>query len=203
MNASHSYSRDPLLQELRSETARFGDDAGMQISEVQGSLLTILTRLLGVRSALEIGTFTGHSSICIARGLPQDGKLICLDLSVEWTDVAQDYWDQAGLRDKLELRIGDAIESLASFNDADRFDLVHIDAEKTLYDQFFEGVLPHVRQNGVIIFDNMLWGGRVVEDDPDERTRAIMNLNAKLAADPRVETVLLPIGDGIQICRKR
>lgn len=203
INAQRSHADDNLLQELRIETAQFGDDAGMQISDAQGSFLTIITRLLGVRSALEIGTFTGHSSICIARGLPEDGKLICLDASEEWTAVAQRYWAKAGLTEKIELRIGDAIESLKLLSEHDPFDLVHIDAEKTLYDQFFESALPHVRQNGLIIFDNMLWGGRVVDQDPDERTQAVFQMNLKLANDARVETVLISIGDGIQFCRKR
>ena len=203
MAAHRSDANDPLLAELRAETSKFGADAVMQISDVQGSFLTILTRLTQVQSALEIGTFTGHSSICIARGLSDDGRLLCLDMSEAWTDVARKYWRKAGLTEKIELRLGDALESLGNLLPSDRFELVHIDAEKTLYDQFFELALPHVVPNGLIIFDNMFWGGQVAEPEPDERTQAVQEMNEKLANDPRVETVLLSIGDGVQFCRKK
>lgn len=194
---------DSLLVELREETAKFGEDAQMEIPNDQGTLMTILTKLLGVQRALEIGTFTGHSSICIARGLPEDGKLFCLDLNKEWTDVARAYWHRAGLDAKIELHLGDALEILPSLDVSGQFDLVHIDAEKTLYDSFYEAALPLVRPGGLFVFDNMLRGGRVVDVDTDERTEAIKQLNEKLAADSRVETVLLTVGDGIQLCRKR
>ena len=203
MAAHRSDANDPLLAELRAETSKFGADAVMQISDVQGSFLTIITRLTKVQSALEIGTFTGHSSICIARGLRDDGRLLCLDMSEPWTDVARRYWRKSGLIEKIELRLGDALESLGNLLPSDMFELVHIDAEKTLYDQFFELVLPHVVPNGLIIFDNMLWGGKVAEPEPDERTRAVQKMNEKLASDPRIETVLLSIGDGVQFCRKK
>ena len=199
----HSFADDPVLDELEKVTLeRFPEDASMQVSREQGSFLRLITQVLNVQMALEIGTFTGHSSICIARGLGYSGRLVCLDMSREWTDVAQEFWGKDGVDNKIELRLGDALESLASMPDEEVFDLVHIDAEKTLYDRFFESVLPRVRQNGLIIFDNMLWGGRVVEANQDDRTRAIKDLNRKLATDSRVESVLLPVGDGIHFCRK-
>ena len=195
-------ANDGIFDEIRAATAEFGEDAVMQIPDHQGSFMTILARLIGAKSALEIGTFTGASSICIARGLAEGGQLICMDMSQEWTDVARRFWKQDGVEDKIELQLGDAIESLEKLPADTVFDLVHIDAEKSLYDAFFEAALPHVRSGGVFVFDNMLRGGRVVSDSPDDRTVAIMKLNAKLAADSRIESVLIEVGDGLQICRK-
>ncbi len=203
VEVSRTGSDDPILKSLRDETARFGEDAQMQLPDSQGTLMTILTRLVSAKSALEIGTFTGHSSICIARGLGEGGKLICLDSSKEWTNVAKEFWDRAGVSDKIELQLGDALERIAQFSPDQQFDLVHIDAEKLLYNEFFEAVLPRVVSNGLIVFDNMLRAGRVVEAETDDRTLAIKRLNSKLASDPRVETVLVTVGDGIQLCRKR
>ena len=190
-----------LLAELRVTTAQFGEDAIMQIPDLQGTFMTLITKLIGAKTALEIGTFTGHSSICIASGLPADGKLICLDMSKEWTDVAQEYWEKAGLNDRIELRLGDALQSIAELTEF-QFDMVHIDAEKTQYEDYFEAVLPLVRSGGLFVFDNMLRAGRVVHEKSDEGTEAIKRLNSKLSSDPRVETVLLTIGDGLQFCRK-
>ncbi len=203
VESARTGSDDPLLRELRQVTAQFGEDAQMQIPDHQGTFLTILVQLMGVQRALEIGTFTGHSSICIARGLPENGKLICLDASKTWTDVAKVFWDRAGLTDRIELRIGDALDAIAKFEEDEMFDFVHIDAEKLLYDEFFEAVLPRLRSGGAIMFDNMLRAGRVVEETPDDRTVAIKRLNEKLANDHRVETVLVTIGDGVQLCRKK
>jgi len=195
---------DPVLEALRQETEALGDDARMQISREQGSFLSVLAGVLGVRSALEIGTFTGYSSLCLARGLSPGGRLICLDASREWTDIARRYWRQAGVEDRIELRLGPALEALRGMEANLGFDLVFIDADKTQYDDYYELVLPRVRPNGLILFDNMLWGGRVIESPPQEdAARAIVALNRKLAEDSRVETVLLSIADGIQFCRKR
>ena len=202
VDQSRTQIDDELLSELRQSTAQFGEDAIMQIPDAQGTFMTLITRLIGAKTALEIGTFTGHSSICIARGLPEDGKLVCLDLSREWTDVAQQFWAKAGLRDRIELRLGDALETLAGINDL-QFDLVHIDADKTQYDSYFEAALPMVRSGGLFVFDNMLRAGRVVDADPDPGTAALIKLNEKLSRDSRVETVLLTIGDGLQFCRKK
>ena len=196
---------DNALQRLRRETLALGDEARMQISEEQGSFLTILTAAIGAARAIEVGTFTGYSSICIARGLPEDGHLICLDASEEWTAMARRYWKETGVDHKIDLCIGPALGHLRRLDSGTVFDLAFIDADKSEYDDYFELLLPHVRSNGLLILDNMLWGGRVIDDamasDPD--TRSINAMNAKLAADPRVECVLLPVADGLQICRKR
>ena len=199
---AHSAAGDPLLVELREVTARFGADAVMQIPDHQGTFLTLITKLVGAKTALEIGTFTGHSSICIARGLPPEGRLLCLDMSRQWTDVAREFWHKAGVASKIELQLGEALESLAALDPSVTFDLVHIDAEKTLYDEFFEAAFPLVPPGGAFLFDNMLRGGRVVQSPADEQTESIKALNEKLASDPRVETVLIEIGDGVQLCRK-
>jgi len=199
--ASRSQAHDPLLKELRTVTDKLGDDARMQVSPEQGSFLQVLTSAVGARQALEIGTFTGYSSLCIARGLPEAGKLTCLDVSREWTEIALRFWHKANVDQKIDLKIGPALETLASLNLTTPLDLVFIDALKVEYDAYFEAVLPFVRPSGLILFDNMLWGGSVVDKDMDESGEALHALNKKLAEDPRVETVLLPIADGIQMCR--
>lgn len=199
-----SHPDDPVLEALREETGRMGEDAFMQIGADQGGFLTLLTAAIGARRALEIGTFTGYSSICIARGLPADGRLLCLDLSAEWTAVARRYWERAGVADRIELRLGPALDSLARLEPEWTFDLVFIDAHKLEYAAYYEQVLPRVRPNGLILFDNMLREGRLARETlDDEGDRAIDRLNRQLAQDPRVETVLLTVADGIQVCRKR
>ena len=195
---------DPILTALREETATLGDDARMQISEEQGQFLYILAQLIGARRAIEVGTFTGYSALCVARALPEDGKLLCLDIDDEWTSIARKYWELAGVADKVELCLGPAIATLDKLDPDASFDFAFIDADKTEYDSYYERILPLIRPNGLILFDNMLWGGRVLEGASDhENAKAIRELNAKLAMDSRIECVLLPIADGIQFCRKR
>jgi len=195
---------DPVLRELRAETESLGDVARMLISPEQGDFLTLLTKLLNVQSAIEVGTFTGYSSLCIARALPPSGRLICIDQSQEWTSVARKYWAQAGLQNRIDLCLGDAIPILKQLEPGLTFDFAFIDAEKTQYDAYYELILPRVRPNGLILFDNMLWGGRLGAGPIKEPSGlAIDALNHKLAKDPRIETVLLPIADGLQLCRKR
>jgi caffeoyl-CoA O-methyltransferase len=199
-----SRANDPLLDALRAETEALGDIARMLISREQGDFLTILTKLLNVRSGVEVGTFTGYSSICIARGLAIDGRLTCFDTSVDWTAMARRYWEKDGLADRVELRLGNAADELMKWEPAEPLDLVFIDADKTGYDAYFEMLLPKMKANGLFIFDNMVWGGRVIEEplaDPDGV--AIDLLNRKLASDPRVESVLLPFADGLHLARKR
>ena len=202
----HHRSRmhDPLLDALRAETEALGEIARMLISREQGDFLTLLTKLLRVGSAVEVGTFTGYSSICIARGLTSSGRLTCFDLSEEWTATARRYWDKADLAGRIELRLGNAAEELAQWESAGAIDLAFIDADKTGYDRYFELLLPRMKPNGLFIFDNMLWGGRVTEEpltDPDGV--ALDRLNDKLAHDPRVESVLLPLADGLHLARKK
>jgi caffeoyl-CoA O-methyltransferase len=202
--SARSNAGDPVLEALRSETDTLGEISKMQISPEQGSFLSILVAATGVRSALEVGTFTGYSSVCIARGLPSDGRLVCLDASKEWTAIAQKYWTRAGVQNRIELRLGDAIPLLKKLEPGLTFDFAFIDAQKTEYDSYYELVLPRLRPNGLIMFDNMLWGGRLGSGPIEEASgRAIDALNHKLASDPRVESVLLPIADGLHLCRKR
>jgi caffeoyl-CoA O-methyltransferase len=199
-----SDATDPLLAELRADTAALGDVSICQISDEQGTFLSILVAAIGARSAIEVGTFTGYSSLCIARALAPGGKLICLDQSAEWTAIALKYWAKAGLSDRVDLRLGDAIQQLQNLEAGLQFDFVFIDADKTQYEQYYELLLPRVRPNGLILFDNMLWAGRLADGPVQEPTgRAIDALNHKLAVDPRVEAVLLSVADGIQFCRKR
>jgi len=201
--AQRSNAIDPLLDALSEQNQQFGEDAKCQISEEQGSFLKLLVAAIGAKSALEIGTFTGYSSICIARGLPPEGRLICIDQNQVWTDVARQFWIKAGVQDKIELRLGAAIPLLQKLDPKLVFDFVFIDAAKVEYDTYFELALPHVRKNGLILLDNMLWAGRLTGDrDGDASGREIDALNRKLAKDPRVEAVLLPMADGIQLCRK-
>ncbi len=195
---------DAVLEELRIKTvAQFPADARMQISRDQGDLMTTLVAATGARCAIEVGTFTGHSAICIARGLPRNGKLLCLDASEEWTSLARQYWARAGVADQIELRVGPARESLKKLAAKWKFDFAFIDANKTGYDEYFELILPRMRVGGLILFDNMLWGGRLGGKAPikDPDGRAIDALNRKLARDPRVDSVLLPISDGPNLCR--
>lgn len=204
LNRCRTNAADPLLAELRDETAALGPVSVCQISDEQGTFLSILVAAIGARTALEVGTFTGYSSLCIARALPANGRLICLDQNEEWTAMARKYWTRTGLQDRIELRLGAAIPILERLEKNLIFDFAFIDAEKTQYDAYYELVLPRVRQNGLILFDNMLWGGRLGgEPVTDPIGRAVDALNHKLACDPRVETVLISVADGIQVCRKR
>lgn len=198
-----SDAEEPILAELRAETAALGDVSVCQISDEQGTLLSILTAVIGAKSVLEVGTFTGYSSLCMARSLPKGGRLICIDQSREWTAIAEKYWAKAGVSDRIELRLGPAIQSLQKLEPGLMFDLAFIDADKTQYDAYYELILPRMRDNGLLVFDNMLWGGRLGGEPITEATgRAIDALNRKLAKDSRVETVLLSVADGLQLCRR-
>jgi caffeoyl-CoA O-methyltransferase len=195
---------DPLLDELRAETEALGDIARMLISREQGDFFTMLTRLLEVRSAVEVGTFTGYSSICIARGLAESGKLTCFDTSAEWTAIARRYWARERLTEKIDLRLGDAAIELPRWKPREPVDLAFIDANKTGYDTYFELLLPKMKSNGLLIFDNMIWNGQIIErplTSPDGI--ALDQLNGKLVADSRVDSVLLPVADGLHLARKR
>lgn len=200
-----SDAADPVLAELRAETAALGRKISeCQISDEEGTFLSVLVAAAGVKSAIEVGTFTGYSSLCIARALPARGRLLCLDASAEWTAVARKYWAKAGLQDRIELRLGPAIPALKRLEPGRTFDFAFIDAQKTEYDAYYELLLPRVRRNGLILFDNMLWRGRLGGGAVRQTSgRAIDALNRKLARDRRVEAVLLPVADGIQFCRKR
>lgn len=201
---AHSDPVDPVLTDLSEETARlFPDSKGMQIGPEQGVFTTLLTRLSGARNVVEIGTFTGYSSICFARGLPDDGTLLALDISEEWTSVARRYWERAGVSDKIELRIGPALESLRALPEDTRFDLAFLDADKTGYLDYWEELVPRIRPGGLLLADNTLSHGRVI--DPEQtapHVQGIRDFNDRLVADDRVSQVLLPLGDGLTLARK-
>lgn len=196
---------DPLLKELRAETARM-PNGGMQIAPLQGQFMTLLTQISGARKALELGTFTGYSSLSVARALPEDGRLICLDVSKDFTDVARRYWAKAGIGGRIELRLGPALDSLAALmkTEAGTFDMAFIDADKSNYPHYYEAVLELLRPSGLMLIDNVLWGGNVA--DPavnDQETATLRALNAKVKADARVVFCLLPIADGLTLIRKK
>lgn len=200
---AHSEPADEVLRDLAEETHReLGGRAAMQISHDEGELLTMLVRLTGARRAVEVGTFTGYSSICIARGLPDDGHLLCCDVSEEWTSIARRYWERAGLTDRIELRIAPALETLRALPPGRDLDFAFIDADKTGYAAYFEEVVARVRPGGLIVLDNMLRDGRVLDPENDD-DRAIHALNDALLADERVEVVLLPVRDGVSLARVR
>jgi predicted O-methyltransferase YrrM len=196
----------PAAKSLRDETARL-PEAGMQIGPDQAAFMAMLVRLSGTRRALEIGTFTGYSALSVASALPEDGRLLCCDVSEEWTSIARSYWKQAGVDGKIQLRLGPAIESLQTLlkeRAAETFDFAFIDADKPNYDAYYELCLQLVRPGGLILLDNMLWHGKVA--DPavdDEQTVAFRALNEKICKDDRVEATMLTIGDGIMLARKR
>jgi caffeoyl-CoA O-methyltransferase len=201
-----SETPDDVAADLIAETAAMAErgeaSATMQIGPEQGAFMQLLTRALGVRRAIEIGTFTGLSALYVARGLPDDGSLLCLDVNEDWTAVAQRYWARAGLSDRIELRLGRAIDTLRGLPAEPTFDLAFVDADKTGYAAYLEELHPRLTDNAVVLVDNTLWSGRVL-DPHSEDDRAIAELNASLVADPRWETVLLPIADGLTMLRKR
>jgi caffeoyl-CoA O-methyltransferase len=194
-----------LLKDLRNETAKL-PGAGMQIGPEQGAFMGLLVELIGARRALEIGTFTGYSSLCIAGAMPAEGKLICCDVSEEYTKVARNYWRRAGLESKIELRIGPAVATLDALIQAgvEPFDFAFIDADKTNYSNYYERAMKLVRPGGLIAIDNVLWGGDVANPaENDEDTQAIRAVNEMVRNDERVTLSLAPIGDGLTLARKR
>lgn len=199
----HGTPPDPVLQQLQQATRdRVGGMALMQVAPEQGSLLTLLTRLVRARFAVEVGTFTGYSALCIARGLPADGRLLCCDVSDEWTSIGRPYWEKAGVADRIELRIAPALDTLAALPDERHVDLAFIDADKTNYQNYYELLLPRMRPGGLILVDNVLWGGSVVDPQrDDEQTKAIRAFNDHIAADDRVESVMLAVSDGLTLAR--
>jgi caffeoyl-CoA O-methyltransferase len=201
---AHSAPRDSVLEQLAADTAtEFPDAAGMQIGTEQGTFMTLLTRLIGASRALEIGTFTGYSSICLARGLADGGRLTCCDVSEEWTSMARKYWQLAGVADRIELQLRPALETLQAMPATETFDVAFIDADKTGYVSYWDEVVPRMRPGGAILVDNTLSHGRVI--DPavtNANVQGIRDFNDHAAADNRVVLVLLPIGDGLTLARK-
>jgi caffeoyl-CoA O-methyltransferase len=201
---AHGMPPDEVQRSLIARTAELGDIAMMQIAPEQGAFMTVLTRLARVRQAVEVGTFTGYSALCIARGLDAGGRLLCCDVSEEWTAIAREHWERAGVADRIDLRIAPALETLATLPEDEYLDLAFIDADKENYANYYEALLPRMRPNGVILVDNTLWMGAVIDPDAnDPQTVAIRAFNDLVAADERVDTVQLAISDGLTLLRKR
>ncbi|MCB0958652.1 MAG: class I SAM-dependent methyltransferase [Acidimicrobiales bacterium] len=201
---AHTVAFDEVLERLTQRTAALGDVAGMQIGPDQAAFLTMLTRFAGVRSAVEVGTFTGTSALCVARGLAPGGRLLCCDVSEEWTSIARDAWAEAGVDDRIELRIGPGAETLAALPDDEAIDLAFVDADKTGYLAYYEELVPRLRPGGWLVADNTLWSGQVVDaDDTSESTEALRAYNDRAASDERVETVVLALADGLTVSQRR
>ena len=201
---SRGVRQDKVLARVERETAAMGSISAMQIAPDQGAFMEILARAVGATDALEIGTFTGYSAISIARGLAPGGHLLCLELSDEYAATAATNLEDAGVADRVEVRVGPADESLRALPEREIFDLVFIDADKAGYHVYFEEALKRTRVGGLILLDNVLQDGRVVDPGPDdESARAVAALNDRLAVDERIDVAMVAIADGITIARKR
>ena len=203
----HGAREDDVLRRVRAETAAMGSISAMQVAPDQGAFLTMLCRMLGVREAIELGTFTGYSAICIARGLAEGGRLVACELSEEYAETAGRNLDAAGVSDRVEIRIGPAADTLASIPEREVLDFAFIDADKPNYSNYYELVLARLRVGGVIAVDNVLAGGDVVRDEPTDfsadSVAAIREINEKIVADDRVDCVMLGVADGVTLARKR
>jgi caffeoyl-CoA O-methyltransferase len=200
---AHGSQPDPVLADLIAETREeLPEFVGMQIAPEQAAFFTLLARISGARYAVEVGTFTGLSSIAIARGMGPEGRMVCCDVSEEFTTIARRYWERAGLTDRIELRLGPAAETLRAMPAREHIDLAFIDADKTGYPTYWTELVPRMRPGGLILVDNVLWHGRVLDPETED-DHAIVAFNEQVLADGRVEAVLVPIGDGVTIARKR
>lgn len=197
---------DELLMQLRQETSQ-DEMARMQIAPEQGQFMALLVKLISAKRIIEVGTFTGYSSLCMARALPDDGEIICCDIDEYWTGIAQRYWQQAGVENKINLVLAPALDTLQQLireGKKNQFDLAFIDADKENYDHYFECCLELIRPNGLVLLDNMLWSGRVADNSVnDVDTQAIRTLNSKLKDDPRIDLSLLTLADGLTLARKK
>lgn len=202
----HATPPDDIQLRLIAATAeRTGGASRMQIGSDQGALLELLVRLTGARRAVEVGTFTGYSALCIARALGPEGRLTCCDVSDEWTSIGRPFWEEAGVADRIDLRIAPAAETLRALPTSEPVDFAFIDADKPGYIDYFEALVPRLRANGLLLADNTLWSARVLlaDADLDEQSVAIKRFNDHVAADQRVESYILPVGDGVTLIRKR
>lgn len=199
------YRSDPVVDDLVRETQMLGTTSQMQIAPEQGQFLEIIVKLIKAKSCLEIGRFTGLSTLCIAKGLPPNGKVLTIDNSIEFLDLAIKYWEKANVKNKIESIIGNGIEVVQSLvNQQKIFDLIFIDADKKNYNNYYEFSLKLISSNGLIIIDNMLWGGDVASlTKTDKSTESIRALNKKILEDSRVEFSLLPLADGLSLIRKK
>jgi caffeoyl-CoA O-methyltransferase len=202
---AHSSPPDAILRDLANETAYlYPNETGLQIPPEQGTFMTMLVQLCSAATAIEVGTFTGYSSICIARGLADDGHLTCCDINEEWTSLAKKYWEKAGLADKIELRLGPAIDTLRALPRSEDFDIAFIDADKGGYLGYWREIVPRVKPGGLIMVDNTFSHGRVIDAGNDNPiVIAIRDFNDHAAADERVDLVMMPIGDGLTLARKK
>jgi caffeoyl-CoA O-methyltransferase len=202
--AAHSTGPDGVQRELQQITAdQTGWAAQMQIGDDQAVLMETIVRAMGATRAVEVGTFTGYSALAVARGLGPSGRLLCCDVNEEWTAIARVAWEKAGVADRIDLRIAPAADTLRSLPDEPQFDFAFIDADKTGYPVYYEEILKRLRTGGLILIDNVLQNGRVIDESAtDENTVAIRDLNDKIAEDARVRVVMLPIGDGVSVVQK-
>jgi predicted O-methyltransferase YrrM len=199
----HSSFRDSVVAEVEQAGEDMGDLAAMQIAGDQAAFMTTVVAAIGARTALEVGTFLGYGAIAIARALPDDGRLVCCELSEEYAERARGHLEQAGLAGKVDFRIGPALESLRSMDASEQFDYAFIDADKTEYIDYFEETLSRLRPNGLIMIDNTLRGGTVLEPGDSDSARVTAELNDRLAKDDRVDVALIGVADGITLVRKR
>jgi caffeoyl-CoA O-methyltransferase len=201
---AHGHNRDLIREELAAETAKLGWVSVMQIAAEQGTFMGLLAAAIGARSAVEVGTFTGYSALCVARALPADGRLLCCDVNEEWTSIGRRYWERAGVANKITLKIAPAAETLKALPANHTFDFAFIDADKTNYGIYYEEILKRLRPNGLILLDNVLWNGAITDQSKqDDDTRALREINDKVANDSRVEAVMLAVADGLTIVRKK
>lgn len=201
---AHTSWQGGVLDELAAETRQhYPEKANMQIAPEQGALLTLLGNLTRARFAVEVGTFTGYSAICLARGLADDGRLVCFDSSEEWTAIATRYWERAGVAERIELRLGDARETLKSLDEDPPVDLAFVDADKPAYPRYYEALLSRLAPGGLIVIDNVLSRGDVVNPEANENATAIAAFNDQVVADERVDVVMLPVADGLSLITPR
>ena len=201
---AHCTAPDDVQRDLIKVTAALGDASVMQISPAQGALMTLLTTLLQPRFAVEVGTFTGYSALAVAKALPPVGRLLCCDISEEWTAVARQHWERAGVADRIDLRIGPALDTLRSLPPEPAVDLAFIDADKGSYIDYYEELVRRLSPRGVILVDNTLWDGHVANpSQTDSTTEQLRAFNAHVAADERVLVALLPVGDGVSVITRR
>ena len=199
----HSSFRDGVVPEVEAAAREMGELAEMQIGGAQAALMTVLVGAIGARRALEVGTFLGYGAIAIARGLPDDGELVCCELDEGYAERAREHLRKAGLEDRVEIRVGPARDTLRAMDPNEQFDFAFIDADKTEYIDYFEETLPRMRRSGLIMLDNTLRGGTVLEPGESEAARVTAELNDRLARDERVDVALLGLADGITLARKR
>ena len=201
---AHSSAPDAVQRDLIAATEALGDVGRMQIDAVQGSFMTMLVGLLRPRFAVEVGTFTGYSALAVAKALPPGARLLCCDISEEWTDIARGYWERAGIADRIDVKIGPALETLQSLPTDPPVDFAFIDADKENYINYYEELMSRLSPTGVILVDNVLWGGGVADPDRDDpTTEALRSFSAHAVADPRALVALLPVSDGLSIIKRR